>query len=49
MKYDVKKSIAPKMPSLGKGTKCIKLLLSQALEDIQEPLAPMISPPLVHM
>ena len=32
------------MPTLGKGTECIKLLLSQAVEDIQEPLVPMFFP-----
>jgi len=32
------------MPELGKGAKCIKLLLSQASEDMHEPLVPMLSP-----
>ena len=30
MKYDITKKSAPAMPNLGKGTECIKLLLSQA-------------------
>lgn len=46
MKYDITKTTAPKMPTLGKGTECIKLLLSQASKDIQEPLVPMFFPPL---
>ena len=29
MKYDITKKSAPAMPNLGKGTECIKLLLSQ--------------------
>ena len=46
MKYDITKTTAPKMPTLGKGTECIKLLLSQASKDIQEPLVPMFFPSL---
>ncbi len=46
MKYDITKTTAPKMPNLGRGTECIKLLISQASEDIQEPLVPMFFPPL---
>ena len=38
MKYDITKKSAPAMPNLGKGTECIKLLLSQASEDMHEPL-----------
>ena len=41
MKYDISNSKAPKMPTLGKGTECIKLLLSQASKDMHEPLVPM--------
>ena len=44
MTYDISKATAPAMPTLGKGTECIKLLLSQAVEDIQEPLVPMFFP-----
>ena len=45
MKYDIPKPSAPKMPTLGKGTDCIKILLSQASKDMREPLVPMLSPP----
>ena len=30
MRYDISKHKAPEMPNLGKGTECIKLLLSKA-------------------
>ena len=50
MKYDITKPQAPKMPTLGKGTECIKILLSQASKDMHEPLVPMLFPPLgAHM
>ena len=32
------------MPNLGKGTECIKILLSQASKDMYEPLIPMFFP-----
>ena len=32
------------MPNLGKGTECIKILLSQASKDMHEPLVPMFFP-----
>ena len=44
MKYDISKQAAPAMPSLGKGTECIKILLSQASKDMHEPLVPMFFP-----
>ena len=44
MKYDISKSTSPKMPNLGKGTECIKLLLSQASVNMHEPLVPMFFP-----
>ena len=44
MKYDVSKKSAPKMPNLGKGTECIKILLSQTSKDMHEPLVPMLFP-----
>ena len=44
IRYDISKSSAPKMPALGRGTECIKILLSQASKDIQEPLVPMFFP-----
>ena len=46
MKYDITTNKAPEMPNLGKGTECIKLLLSQASKDIYEPLVPMLFPSL---
>ena len=46
MKYDITKNKAPEMPTLGKGTECIKLLLSQASKDMHEPLVPMLFPSL---
>jgi len=44
MKYDISKPSAPKMPNLGKGTECIKILLSQVSENMQEPMVPMFFP-----
>ena len=44
MKYDISKQTAPTMPILGKGTECIKILLSQVSKGIQEPLVPMLFP-----
>ena len=44
MKYDISKATAPAMPHLGKGTECIKILLSQASKDMHEPLVPMLFP-----
>ena len=44
MIYDITKPTAPVMPTLGKGTECIKLLLSQATNDMREPLVPMFFP-----
>lgn len=44
MKYDISKQSAPAMPALGKGTECIRLLLSQASKDMHEPLVPMLFP-----
>ena len=42
MKYDISKASAPKMPELGRGTECIKILLSQVSKDMQEPFVPML-------
>ena len=44
MRYNISKSTAPAMPRLGKGTECIKILLSQASKDMHEPLVPMFFP-----
>ena len=50
MKYDITKPKAPQMPSLGNGTECVRLLLSQASKDMYEPLVPMFFPVLgAHM
>ena len=50
MNYDITKHTAPKMPNLGNGTECIKILLSQASKDMYEPLVPMLFPVLgAHM
>ena len=49
MKYNISKSKAPEMPNLGKGTECIKLLLSQASKDMHEPLVLMFFPHLSHI
>lgn len=44
MRYDISKPTAPKMPNLGRGTECIKILLSQVSRDMHEPLVPMLYP-----
>jgi hypothetical protein len=44
MRYDISKKAAPKMPNLGKGTECIKILLSQVSKDMYEPMFPMFFP-----
>lgn len=44
MKYDITKSNSPTMPPLGKGTECIRLLLSQVSKDMYEPTVPMLFP-----
>ena len=46
MRYDISKQTAPAMPNLGKGTECIKFLLTQASKDMHEPLVPMLFPSL---
>ena len=46
MRYDVSNATVPAMPKLGKGTECIKLLLSQASKDMHEALVPMFFPAL---
>ena len=44
MRYDISNHTAPKMPNLGKGTECIKILLSQTSKDMHDPLVPMLFP-----
>ena len=46
MKYNISNATAPAMPTLGKGTECIKLLLSQVSEIMHDPLVPMFFPSL---
>ena len=46
MRYDITKPTAPAMPTLGKGTECIKILLSQVSKDMQQPLVPLLFPAL---
>ena len=46
MKYSINNKTAPKMPTLGKGTECIRLLLSQTSKDMHESLVPMLFPSL---
>jgi hypothetical protein len=46
MKYNISNATAPAMPTLGKGTECIKLLLSQVSEIMHAPLVPMFFPSL---
>ena len=46
MNYNIFTSKAPAMPRVGKGTECIKLLLSQASKDMRETLVPMSFPAL---
>ena len=38
MRYNIFDSISPKMPDLGRGTECIKILLSQASKTMLYPL-----------
>ena len=44
MRYDISKPSAPKMPTLGRGTECIRLLLSQVSRDNHEAFVPMLFP-----
>ncbi len=46
MIYNISSPSAPKMPTLGKGTECIKLLLTQASKDMHQPLVTMLFPAL---
>ncbi len=46
MKYDITKATSPKMPRLGKGTECIKILASQISPDMREAIVPMLFPAL---
>ncbi len=44
MNYNITKHTAPAMPTLGKGTECIIILLSQASKDMQKAVVPMFFP-----
>ena len=44
MNYNTFGDKAPKAPTLGKGTECIKLLCSQASKDMISPLISMLFP-----
>ena len=44
MRYNISKATAPAMPNLGKGTECVRLLLSQTSKDMHKPLFPMLFP-----
>lgn len=44
MKYDITKHTPPPMPELGRGTECLKLMLSQTSKDMHQPLVPMFFP-----
>ena len=46
MNYNILNNKAPRVPALGRGTECIKLLCSQASNDMVEPLIPMLFPAL---
>ena len=46
MNYDITKKSAPTMPTLGKETDFVPLLLSQTSKDMHAPLVPMLFPPL---
>ena len=46
MNYNISTTTSLAMPTLGKGTECIKLLLTQASKDMHEPLVPMLFPSL---
>ena len=39
MKYDITKPTAPVMPNLGRGTECVKLLLSQASKGMKKTIS----------
>lgn len=44
MSYNISKPSAPKMPRLGKGSECVKILLIQVSKDMFEHLFPMLFP-----
>jgi hypothetical protein len=44
MSYNISKPSVPKMPRLGKGSECVKILLIQVSKDMFEHLFPMLFP-----
>ena len=48
MRYDITKPTVPAMLYRGKGTEGIRLLLSQASNDMYEPLVPILFPSSAH-
>lgn len=44
MKYDISKSVAPKMPNLGKGLEVLKLIASQVSPDMRQAVIPTVFP-----
>ena len=48
MRYDISKPTAPAMPNLGKGTECIKILLSESQKTCTPPWFQCFSPFLAH-
>ena len=43
MKYDISKATAPAMPNLGKGTECIKILLTGIKKHARTPCSDVFS------
>lgn len=43
IKYDITATSSPMMPKLGRGTECIRLLISQISPDMREVIVPMLS------
>ena len=46
IKYDITATSSPMMPKLGRGTECIRLLISQISPDMREVIVPMLFPAL---
>lgn len=44
LKYNISNTASPRMPRLGKGLECVKLLLTQVSKDMHEPIVPMLFP-----
>ena len=46
IKYDITATSSPMMPKLGRGTECLRLLISQISPDMREVIVPMLFPAL---